>query len=101
MRNKTNIEPKVPSSKPPPNNDMYGEEEKNDAIRNATGIAKAENTMRSFGIKNFPSKSLASSQKNTENATPTETRKPLLASNVTGIKGTKKKIDKKNVVIRE
>lgn len=55
----------------------------------------------SFGILILPSKSLAISQNKVERITPTEIRNPLLASRVTGIKGTKKKIDKNKVVMSD
>ena len=48
-------------------------------------------------MTNFPSPSLAISQKNSASVTPTETRNPLLASRVTGVYGIKKNKDKKQV----
>ena len=45
-----------------------------------------------MGITNFPSPSLETNQKNRDKVAPTDRRKPLLASRVTGEKGIKKKV---------
>ena len=92
------IVPKVPTSNPLPNNEIYKEEEKNDAIKNETGIIAPKRSTLSFGTENFPSPRRAISQKNTDKVMPTEIRNPLLASKLTGAKGTKKKIDPQIVV---
>ena len=84
------IEPKVPSSKPLPKREMYKDGEKNDEIKNTSGIAPANNIKRSLGNTNLPSPSLAISQKKIERVVPIESKNPLLASRVTGEKGMKK-----------
>ncbi len=91
------MDPKVPSSKPLPNIDTYEEEEKNEEIRNTTGIARAKSIILSLGIKNFPSPSLAISQKNSESVVPTDIKKPLFASRVTDTYGRKKNNDRNKV----
>jgi hypothetical protein len=87
---RTSIDPNVPISKPLPNNDTYRDEEKNEAIKKTSGIAPAKSMSLSLGKVNFPSPNLAMSQKNIERVVPTERRKPLLASRVTGTYGMKK-----------
>ena len=83
--NSTSIEPKVPSSNPLPKSDMYRDEEKKDDSKKTTGIDKPINISLSLGIENLPSPSLAMSQKNKARVIPTDIRKPLLASKVTGM----------------
>ena len=78
------IDPNVPISKPLPNKETYIEEEKNEDIKNTSGITAAANINLSFGKTNFPSPSLAINQKKTESVVPIESRNPLLASRVTG-----------------
>jgi hypothetical protein len=88
---RTSIDPNVPISKPLPNKETYKDEEKNDEIKNTTGIAKATNRILSFGTTNLPSPSLEISQKKTDSVAPTDNKNPLLASSVTGVYGMKKK----------
>lgn len=97
--NNISIVPKVPISKPCPNKDKYSDEENNDAIRKTKGIIPANSMMRSFGITNLPSTSLAMSQKNIDRVTPIDIIKPLAASIDTDKYGIKKKKDKKNVPV--
>ena len=85
------MEPKVPISKPLPNKEAWIDGEKKDETRKINGITPPNKTNLSFGITNFPSPSLATNQKNKDKVAPTDKRKPLLASSVTGEKGIKKK----------
>jgi hypothetical protein len=81
----TNIEPKVPISKPLPKIETYKDEEKKDEIKKTKGIAIPNRINLSLGIKNLPSPSLEINQKNSERVAPTDKRNPLLASRVTGV----------------
>ena len=85
------MEPKVPISKPLPNKEAWIDGEKKDETRKINGITPPNKTNLSFGITNFPSPSLATNQKIKDKVAPTDKRKPLLASRVTGEKGIKKK----------
>jgi len=92
------MEPKVPTSNPVPKIELYKEDEKKDEIRNITGITAPIIIKRSLGILILPSPNLAINQKESESVAPIEIKKALLASVVTGIKGTKKKMEINNVM---
>ena len=78
------MDPKVPISKPLPKSDTYRDDEKKDAIKNINGIIPTKRINLSRGIVNLPSPSRAINQKKTDKVVPTDRRKPLLASKVTG-----------------
>jgi hypothetical protein len=95
--NIVSIEPKVPISKPLPNKEIYNDEENRDATKKTNGMTPAKRINLSRGIVNFPSPNLATSQKNRDIVNPTDIRKPLLASRVTGMYGIKKNKEPNNV----
>ena len=76
------------------------EDEKKAETKKVIGINAATRTILSLGSVNFPSISLAISQKNTERVTPVDIRKPFATSIDTGTKGIKKNNDTKNVPSR-
>jgi hypothetical protein len=80
-KNRMNIEPNVPTSKPCPKKERYLEVEKKEEMKKTTGIKRAKTI----------------SQKNMESVIPTESRNPLPVSRETGRYGIKKNADTANV----